>query len=161
MMTPANWKLRFNHFKHELGRFWKPLWSDVHRDLHDKGWLQLMAWLGISIWIFVLFALLVILLLGSTPALLQKAPYLSGTHLLSIGGRTTEACLPDGSFDIAFMKLSAARYNWWKSSGFFQITLGFGVLSFTQAKVLDVAWDIVSNYELSSDTMTCLTFNRL
>lgn len=49
------------------------------------------------------------------------------------------ACLPDDSFS-----LRPDTYRYWSNSGFFQITLGAGSLTFTQAKAIDVIWDIVS-----------------
>jgi hypothetical protein len=49
------------------------------------------------------------------------------------------ACLPDDSFSV-----DPAEYRYWSKSGFFQITLGFGSLTFTQAKAVDVIWDVVS-----------------
>lgn len=60
------------------------------------------------------------------------APYQKGQY-----GRS--ACLPDGGFS-----LERGTYNYWAASGFFQVTLGFGSLSFAEAKIIDVAWDIVS-----------------
>lgn len=53
-------------------------------------------------------------------------------------GQTGSACLPDGNFGI-----EPYNYNYWFNSGFFEITLGFGRLTFTQAKFVDVVWDIV------------------
>ncbi|KZM27916.1 uncharacterized protein EKO05_0010306 [Ascochyta rabiei] len=47
------------------------------------------------------------------------------------------ACLPDDSFN-----LQPGSYQYWSNSGFFQITLGFGRLTFTQAKAIDVIWDM-------------------
>ncbi|KAF1834814.1 hypothetical protein BDW02DRAFT_597817 [Decorospora gaudefroyi] len=49
-----------------------------------------------------------------------------------------EACMPDGSFSI-----DPSKYKYWSSSGFFEITLGSGNFTFTQAKVIDIAWDIL------------------
>jgi hypothetical protein len=49
------------------------------------------------------------------------------------------ACLPDDSFS-----LRPDKYQYWSNAGFFQITLGAGSLTFTQAKAIDVIWDIVS-----------------
>lgn len=49
------------------------------------------------------------------------------------------ACLPDDSFS-----LRPDTYQYWSVSGFFQITLGFGNMTFTQAKAIDVIWDFVS-----------------
>ncbi|KAM0490963.1 hypothetical protein ACHAP8_011029 [Fusarium lateritium] len=33
--------------------------------------------------------------------------------------------------------------NWWESSRFFEVTLGWGKLDFTAAKLIDVTWDLV------------------
>ncbi|QPC69020.1 hypothetical protein HYE67_011251 [Fusarium culmorum] len=33
--------------------------------------------------------------------------------------------------------------NWWDFSGLFEVTLGWGTLDFTTAKLMDVAWDLV------------------
>jgi hypothetical protein len=52
------------------------------------------------------------------------------------------ACQPDGQFS-----LDSNDYDYWDVSGFFQVTLGFGDLTFTQAKVIDVVWDVVSDTE--------------
>ncbi|OAL43941.1 hypothetical protein IQ07DRAFT_592741 [Pyrenochaeta sp. DS3sAY3a] len=48
------------------------------------------------------------------------------------------ACRPDGTFSV-----DSAKYNYWAMSGFFQVTIGFGKMSFTQAKAVDFAWDLV------------------
>lgn len=48
-------------------------------------------------------------------------------------------CMPDGSFNN-----NPAEYNIWKTSGYFQITLGSGQLSFPVAKFIDISFDIVS-----------------
>ncbi|KAI1737957.1 hypothetical protein F4680DRAFT_426655 [Xylaria scruposa] len=47
------------------------------------------------------------------------------------------ACRPDGTFSVY------EGYQYWDSSGFFQITLTFGDFTFTQVKVIDIAWDVV------------------
>lgn len=54
-------------------------------------------------------------------------------------GSDAGACLPDDSFG-----LRPQDFSYWGSSGFFQITLGFGDLTFTQAKAIDIVWDVVS-----------------
>ncbi|KAI0111687.1 hypothetical protein F4814DRAFT_460837 [Daldinia grandis] len=48
------------------------------------------------------------------------------------------ACKTDGSFI-----MDSSNYYPWKSSSFFEISLGFGNLTFAEAKVIDIAWDIV------------------
>jgi hypothetical protein len=50
-------------------------------------------------------------------------------------------CQPDGKF-----YTNPDDFNYWHSSDLFQITLGFGKLTFTSAKVIDVVWDVVSRY---------------
>ena len=50
------------------------------------------------------------------------------------------ACQPDGTFSVE------VNYSLWEIQGFFQIMLGFGALTFTQAKVIDIIWDVVSTY---------------
>jgi hypothetical protein len=56
------------------------------------------------------------------------------------GDGSLSTCLPDDSFS-----LRPEKYEYWSNSGFFEITLGSGRLTFTQAKAIDVIWDIVSN----------------
>src|SRR5690242_18712624 len=60
----------------------------------------------------------------------------------------SSTCLPDEEFS-----LRPETYQYWSRSGFFQITLGTGDLTFTQAKAIDVIWDIVSNRNYTSRTM--------
>jgi hypothetical protein len=48
------------------------------------------------------------------------------------------ACQPDGSFS-----LYPDTFSIWSSTGFFQITLGGGHLTFAEAKLVDIVWDIV------------------
>ncbi|KAF2026681.1 hypothetical protein EK21DRAFT_73622 [Setomelanomma holmii] len=60
------------------------------------------------------------------------------TGVSSLAKDRAAACQPNGVFDVF-----PEHYRYWSKSGFFQITLGYGGLTFTQAKVLDVAWDIV------------------
>lgn len=48
------------------------------------------------------------------------------------------ACSPDNFFNV-----NASAYNVWSGSGFFEINLGSGSLTFTQAKLIDISWDIV------------------
>ncbi|KAH7068137.1 hypothetical protein BKA63DRAFT_521202 [Paraphoma chrysanthemicola] len=57
--------------------------------------------------------------------------------LSSASGNQGSACQPDGSFD-----LQPGSFRYWSRSGFFEITLGFGTLTFTQAKAVDVIWDV-------------------
>lgn len=61
------------------------------------------------------------------------------TYGISVGESNQRVCLPDDSFS-----LYPQQFQYWSKSGFFDITLGFGNLTFSQAKIIDVAWDIVS-----------------
>ena len=62
----------------------------------------------------------------------------------------TNACTPDGA-----LRLDPGKYRKWSSSGFFQITYGFGKLNFTQAKTIDIAWDIVSLQHYTTYSTHC------
>ncbi|KAI0457980.1 hypothetical protein F5B21DRAFT_462399 [Xylaria acuta] len=50
---------------------------------------------------------------------------------------TKSACRPDGTFSVY------DDYSRWDSTGFFQIDVAFGSLTFAQAKVIDIIWDAV------------------
>jgi hypothetical protein len=52
--------------------------------------------------------------------------------------RGGDGCQPDGRFIIG------SSYSLWAVSGAFQISIGFGAMSFSNAKLLDVIWDVVS-----------------
>lgn len=56
------------------------------------------------------------------------------------GGFYNTRCLPRDSFSPL-----PERYNFWDISGFFDIALAFGPLSFTNAKIIDVSWQLVGN----------------
>ena len=56
-----------------------------------------------------------------------------------LGRPPLNACMPNGSFD-----LYPDSFQFWSWSGFFQITVPFGNLNFTQAKAVDITWDLVS-----------------
>ena len=65
---------------------------------------------------------------------------------------TDGVCLPNGDF-----ALYQGTYNPWAPSGFFQITLGFGALPFSKVKVIDIAWDVVSDRRLRFESeLRCL-----
>lgn len=57
----------------------------------------------------------------------------------SLYTQTVTACLPDGRFNIY-----ADSYSPWAAGGTFQITMAYGAISFAQAKVVDVIWNVVS-----------------
>ncbi|KAI1413297.1 hypothetical protein F5Y13DRAFT_161016 [Hypoxylon sp. FL1857] len=110
-----------------ISRQWKETTREVLRDLRSKeSWKPIFIFLYLC---WVGFLLLAIGMLASTPNI---------TSLLQ--GFITTACQPDGNFSPY-----ANSYNaWdWASSGFFEITLAFGPISFTAAKVIDIIWDVI------------------
>lgn len=108
----------------------KTFWLESHRqaraDFHarwSRGCLGVLAFL----WFMCLTAGFIVLCLFATSSTVSD---------------DSSACLPDDSFSLA-----PEEYRYWSRSGFFQITLGFGTLDFTQAKAIDVIWDVVSTRE--------------
>lgn len=66
--------------------------------------------------------------------------YLPLYFLLGFANAFTNGyCLPDGRFALE------SRYSLWHISGIFQISMGFGELSFSNAKLVDTLWDVVSD----------------
>ncbi|KAF5632942.1 hypothetical protein F25303_9330 [Fusarium sp. NRRL 25303] len=53
-----------------------------------------------------------------------------------------DRCQPDGEFRFDGID-QLGGFDWWAPRGFFQITLGWGRLSFGTAKFVDVIWDLV------------------
>ncbi|PVI05972.1 hypothetical protein DM02DRAFT_515836, partial [Periconia macrospinosa] len=49
-----------------------------------------------------------------------------------------EACVVGDTFTV-----SPERYTYWNSGRFFKINLFFGILSFEEAKVIDIFWDVL------------------
>ena len=98
------------------------LWRKGHREALQDMRANWLVFLIILFWLGGLIASIVILSLIAT-----------------IYTQSNFACKPDGSFSV----LDDTPFSYWSSSGFFQITLGFGTLSFSQAKIIDVIWDIV------------------
>ena len=90
-------------------------------DLRAAQWRRLALWLLLLVWIVALVVGIALLSTWTTHGVLDTA------------------CRPDGSFS------PFAGYSFWDMSGFFQITLPFGILTFGQAKTVDIAWDLVSH----------------
>jgi hypothetical protein len=116
MEQPTN-RLRiiWRFFSHEFKTSCRDLWSD----LKAVRWLRILLWFGALTWITAIA--------GSLAAACIGAHNVDGF------------CMPDGSFSN-----DPSGYNIWKTSGFFQITLGFGHMSFAIAKFIDITFDIVS-----------------
>lgn len=97
--------------------------QDLKRDLKSTRWLRGLGWFFGAVWILGLAGTLVLVAVG--------AVWLFRSDL--------EACQADGSF-----RLDPRTYSMWSSSGFFQVTLGGGHLTFAEAKAIDIIWDVVS-----------------
>lgn len=97
-------------------------WQEALRDMRAIQWARGGLWFLFFCWMAGLLACLIMV------------------PLLWAGYYMSSACLPDGTFSIYEI------YDPWDIYGFFQITSGFGELTFTQAKVVDVVWDVVSLY---------------
>lgn len=115
--------------------------NEVPHDLKSTKWRRTAAsyfkWLGFSIWAPGLIVLCVIFPLVITPSIsLESSEYWN-------------YCAPDGSF-------SLDPTNPWNPDWTFQIVLAFGSLSFTQAKVIDIVWDIVSSDNFKPASSLCL-----
>lgn len=103
---------------------WKGATREVLEDLRSKrSWRPIFYFLS-TCWVAFLAFSISMLAISSYGTSLQQSD--------------TSACKPDGNFSPY-----ANTYNAWGSSGFFQITLAFGSLSFTSAKVIDICWDMI------------------
>lgn len=105
-------------------RFWREGHLQALNDINTR-WRTGGFWLLVVVWSFGLCLSLIILSLLTDVRLSR--------------GNSFAACQPDGNFYVY-----PSHYQYWSRSGFFQITLGYGNLSFTQVKVIDILWDIVS-----------------
>lgn len=95
-------------------------WREAVRDMRTIRWARGGLWFLFFCWVAGLLTCLIIV------------PLIWSNYYMS------SACLPDGTFSIYEI------YDVWDIKGFFQITSGFGELTFTEAKVVDVVWDVVS-----------------
>ncbi|KAK4201214.1 hypothetical protein QBC40DRAFT_172222 [Triangularia verruculosa] len=82
--------------------------------------LRLTLWTAFLLWLWLLVALTIGLPLWATWIV------------------NPIACQPDDTFSPV-----STGYNWWSQAGFFQITYGGGSLTFTQAKVIDITWNLL------------------
>src|SRR3569833_514602 len=113
--------------KPKAAGFWRGLRNDVLADLCATNWESFTISFLFYAWI-----------IGLGYVISSVTTWMS-----AVGGPQVRwsACKPDGSFNPHWIS-----YDVWSISGFFQITMGFGALTFTQAKVIDVIWDVVSTY---------------
>lgn len=132
LLEPAPSPTKSNQF-FRMGRWisreWKQTIEETLKDLRSR-----QTWRPFLFYLYLIWIAVLLVAIGS----LTSSPDV--TSLYSSAVET--ACQPDGSFSPY-----ADNYNaWnWASSGFFEITLVFGTLSFTVAKVIDICWDVVSH----------------
>ncbi|KAI1137828.1 hypothetical protein F5Y05DRAFT_63377 [Hypoxylon sp. FL0543] len=102
---------------------WAQARREVWSDLRSIKWARVGLWIPCVSWTGTMLGLFI---------------YLAVLDLLSIySEHPSTACRPDGSFNF-----NLSEYSSWTASGFFDINLGFGDLTFTQVKVIDISWDI-------------------
>ncbi|KAK4212638.1 hypothetical protein QBC37DRAFT_483654 [Rhypophila decipiens] len=117
----------------------KPTWisrftTDVVSDLRSTQWKTLGKWYLLGFWTYCLFTTAVVLPVYLYLIGMSSFPF---EGLIETGLRSP-GCLPNDAFDAR-----STTYNIFDPSGFFQITHGFGDLTFTQVKVIDLIWDIM------------------
>lgn len=115
-LTPIR---RYQHWWAELGR---DTWTDIRHVKSGDG----ILWVPLYMFSAILVQLAILVF--------KERLSLTPTSMYPTGGL---GCHPDGSF--GYM----GDYNRWGIFGFFQITIRSGYLSFTQAKVIDITWDVV------------------
>jgi hypothetical protein len=111
----------------------KGAFHDLKRDIKSTQWLRGLGWYTGVIWTFALIAGLIAIC------------------VLPRFGNNDNACPPDRVF-----RHHPEKYSVWSSTAFFQITLGGGKLSFAQAKVIDVVWDIIRQKALGVCVLTTI-----
>lgn len=101
---------------------------------------RLAEWILFFIWLSALLYLTALLALWGTGLVATEGfGLVTGNPLFASSFSGDSACQPGGDFNPF-----ADTYTSWTLAGFFQISVAFGSLSFTEAKVVDVVWDLVS-----------------
>ncbi|KAM7194553.1 hypothetical protein V8F20_007909 [Naviculisporaceae sp. PSN 640] len=113
-------------------RAWIVRWKDeIVADLRSANWSRITLGYLLGAWILGLF-----FLCTTIPVYLY---WWGVSYSLSFEIETSDVgCLPNDVFNAR-----DRRYNIFDPSGFFQITHGFGSLTFTGAKLADLSWDII------------------
>lgn len=99
-------------------QYWNTAWRDLVEDSKAVIWWRALVKVLVFVWLAGILSMIILL------------PFLAASP--------DSACLPNGAFS-----LHPDKYNTWTLSGVFQVTLGFGALSFGIAKFIDTVWDIV------------------
>jgi hypothetical protein len=119
----VTWYLKYDLKKSPIAnrQSWNHAFGDFKNDIINTQWLRGLGWFFALTWIVGLIL------------------SVASVSLITTFTSTNSACQPDGSF-----RLHPETFSVWSSSGFFQITLGAGHLTFAEAKVIDIVWDIAS-----------------
>ncbi|KAI1779343.1 hypothetical protein F4818DRAFT_247220 [Hypoxylon cercidicola] len=101
-------------------------YGEVLSDLQSIRWARGGLWSLFGAWILSLLGLFAALVFTGF------APDIASSY------SETTACRSDNSFNV-----NTYAYIIWARLGFFEIHLGGGSLTFTEAKVIDISWDII------------------
>lgn len=104
------------------------MWGEAGRDLRSiQPKKKLIGKILLSMFAFMIFScfLALVVILGLLNSFFYFGPL--------------SACSPSGTF-----MLNPSGYSYWNRLDVFQINLAFWSLSFSKAKIIDVAWDVVS-----------------
>jgi hypothetical protein len=124
---PQSRRKPLHRFQHWVSKTGRNLWSD----LRNARWGDGLLWIPLYLVLVPIYVQLTLMLTSEIPARSSGRRYLHPEMQLP-------DCQPDGTFGYN------SDYNIWDIAGLFQIELRYGSLSFTQAKIIDVVWDVVS-----------------
>ncbi|KAK4446801.1 hypothetical protein QBC34DRAFT_496606 [Podospora aff. communis PSN243] len=128
---------------------WKT-WRDTAReDIKSMRWIRALMWTLIAAWTLALLLAIGSLSLLGAGTMPSEVPEVIryflevfglGSSLEFFGSRYrgSTACQPNGGFS-----MYPDSYEWWSMGDFFEITIGFRSLSFTEVKLIDVVAGIV------------------
>ncbi|OTB02088.1 hypothetical protein M426DRAFT_13927 [Hypoxylon sp. CI-4A] len=106
-----------------ISQEWKETLHDVRADIRHQSWKPFYYVSYLTWWAICMFSLTILA---------------SITRFIDSSSKT--ACPPDGNFN----PFADQYHTWdWEEGSFFDITLAFGPVGFTVAKVIDIAWDVI------------------
>ena len=118
-------KSQFGGFR----RFWSLAWKEFKNDLKVSNFIMDLAWRPFLLLISAFISL--ILCIGLVWSLPNDG--------------LKDVCLPDNNFNLnRVVSPNRKLFDRLLPSDIFLVTLGFGQLTFSQAKAIDVCWDLVS-----------------
>jgi succinate dehydrogenase hydrophobic anchor subunit len=109
--------------KSRFATFWKISHAQARQDLKRRGWKGAFWTLCYLLYFGLIYTFSALATLSSPGSIITN---------------NLTACAPDGS-----LYTNPAEFSFWRASGVFQVTLGSGHMTFAQAKVVDVVWDVV------------------